>query len=149
MIDKRNLYFNTYLLSYIRTNIMFDFLSHNIKLLIIFFFFGGGRTQFSECFIVNQKNLKSILDDFEVWRQMTQKHMLKKQDKVNAWKNIKFTSKVTQQLFFCYITCTFKRTSLLLFRFKISQCVPFWIKNLQNLSKICKKGTNCLKFKSK
>ena len=45
--------------------------------------------------------------------------------------------------FFCYITCTFKRTSLLLFRFKISQCIPFWVKNLQNLSKTCKKGTNC------
>ena len=45
--------------------------------------------------------------------------------------------------FFCYITCTFKRTRLRLFRLKISQCIPFRIKNLQNLSKTCKKGTNC------
>ena len=43
---------------------------------------------------------------------------------------------------FCYITWTFKRTSLSLFRFKISQCAPFLIKNRQSLSKICKKGTN-------
>ena len=43
----------------------------------------------------------------------------------------------------CYITYTFKRTSLRLFKFNISQCVPFWNKNPQNLSKICKKGTNC------
>ena len=44
---------------------------------------------------------------------------------------------------FCYITCTFKRISHRLFRFKISQCVPFLIKNPQNISKISKKGTNC------
>ena len=36
-----------------------------------------------------------------------------------------------------------KRPSLRLFRFKIAQCVPLWIKNPQKLSKICKKGTNC------
>ena len=35
------------------------------------------------------------------------------------------------QDFFCYITCP------------ISQFVPFSIKNPRNLSKICKKGTNC------
>ena len=40
-------------------------------------------------------------------------------------------------------TQTFKRKSLRLFRFKISQSVPFLIKNQQNLPKICKKGTNC------
>ena len=31
---------------------------------------------------------------------------------------------------FCYITCTFKCKSLRLFRFKISQFVPLWIKHL-------------------
>ena len=35
------------------------------------------------------------------------------------------------------------RTSLRSLRFKISQCVHFWAKNPQKLSKICKKGTNC------
>ena len=40
-----------------------------------------------------------------------------------------------------YITCTFECTSLRLFRF--TQFVPFWIKNSQNLSIICEKGTNC------
>ena len=44
---------------------------------------------------------------------------------------------------FCYVTRTFKRMSLRLFRFKISQFVPFWIKNPQNPLKICKNGTNC------
>ena len=37
---------------------------------------------------------------------------------------------------FCYITCTFKRTSLRLFRFKISQCVPFLIEKLQKGDKL-------------
>ena len=44
---------------------------------------------------------------------------------------------------FCYITCSFKRTSLRLFRFEIAQFFPFWIENPQNLSEMCKKGSNC------
>ena len=69
------------------------------------------------------------------------------------WKSIKWL--VTQKRHFfvgfphiistrivCYIKCTFKRTSLWLRRFKISR-VPFLIEDLQNVSKICKKGTNC------
>ena len=43
----------------------------------------------------------------------------------------------------------FKSPFLWLFRFEISLFVPFWIKNPQNLSNICKKGTNCEIFKSK
>ena len=46
-----------------------------------------------------------------------------------------------QDFFVICITLIFKRTSLRIFRFKVSQFVPFWIKNPQNLSKICKKGT--------
>ena len=40
---------------------------------------------------------------------------------------IKFFCRVSpiQYRTFCYVTCTFKRTSLRLFRFKISQFVPF------------------------
>ena len=38
---------------------------------------------------------------------------------------------------FCYITCTFKRTSLWLFRFKFHNLSPL------KICKICKKGTNC------
>ena len=45
------------------------------------------------------------------------------------------------QDFLQYIKCTFKR-SLRLFRFKILKFVPFLIKNPQNISKICKKGTH-------
>ena len=45
-------------------------------------------------------------------------------------------------LFLCEITYAFKRPSLQLFKFKISQFVPFWIKNPQNLSKICKNWPN-------
>ena len=48
-----------------------------------------------------------------------------------------------QDFFFCKMTYTFKRPSLQLFRFQTAQFVPFWIKNPQNLSKICKKGSNC------
>ena len=44
-------------------------------------------------------------------------------------------------LYIIHITCTFKRTSLRLFRFKIHNLSPFWW-NLQNLYKICIKGTN-------
>ena len=51
-------------------------------------------------------------------------------------------SSISTRFFFC-ITCTFNRMSLRLSRFKISQCVPFLIKNPQSLSKICKKGKNC------
>ena len=40
-----------------------------------------------------------------------------------------------------FATCTFRRTSFQSFRF--TQFVPFCIKNSQNLSEICKKGTNC------
>ena len=46
---------------------------------------------------------------------------------------------------FCYITCTFKHTSLQLSKLKISQCFPFLIKNLQNLQK----GDKLWNFKSK
>ena len=49
---------------------------------------------------------------------------------------------------FCYITCTLKRSCLRLFRFRISQFVPFLIRNPQNLSKICKKGTNCVLYQN-
>ena len=40
---------------------------------------------------------------------------------------IEFFCRVSQisTSLFCYITCTFKRTILRFFRFKISQCVPF------------------------
>ena len=48
----------------------------------------------------------------------------------------------------CYIRCIFKRPSLRLFRFKILQFVPFWIKNPQNRSKICKKRDKLWNFKS-
>ena len=50
---------------------------------------------------------------------------------------------------FCWITVTFKRPSLRLFRFKIAQFVPFWNINPQNLSKICKNGANCEILKQK
>ena len=39
------------------------------------------------------------------------------------------------QDFFWFITCTFKRPNLRLFRFKISQCVPFCTKTTKNPSK--------------
>ena len=48
------------------------------------------------------------------------------------------TSKIWEKRFIF----TFKRTNLRLFRFKISQCVPFLIKKPQNQSKTSKKGTN-------
>ena len=42
---------------------------------------------------------------------------------------------------FCYITCTIKRTSFRLFRFKISQSVPFLIKKIRTIyRKYAKKG---------
>ena len=48
-------------------------------------------------------------------------------------------SSISTRLFF-NVKCTFKRTSIRLFRFKISESVPFLIKNPQNLLKICKRG---------
>jgi len=42
-----------------------------------------------------------------------------------------------------FLLCTFKRPSLRLLIFEIAQFVPFWIENPQNLSNICKVGTNC------
>ena len=65
--------------------------------------------------------------------------------KVTGHSKIEFFCRVSpiSTRLFCYTTFTFKRTSLWLFRSKISQLVPFWIKNPQNLSEICKKGTNC------
>ena len=44
---------------------------------------------------------------------------------------------------FCFITCTFKRTSLRLFRFKITQCFPFLHIFVRFFGFLIKKGTNC------
>ena len=63
--------------------------------------------------------------------------------KVTQRKNTEQDIFVISTRHFCNITCTFKSTSLRLFRFKISQIVLFRIKIPQNLSKICIKGTNC------
>ena len=65
--------------------------------------------------------------------------------KVTDHSKIKFFCRVSpiSTSFFCFITCTFKCTSLRLFRFKISQFVPFCkkksVKSIENMQK----GTNC------
>ena len=56
-----------------------------------------------------------------------------------------FPNKYSTRLF-CYITCTFKHTSLRLFRFTISQCVPFLIKIRKIHRKYAKRG-QIMKFK--
>ena len=62
--------------------------------------------------------------------------------KVTGHSKIKFFGRVSPNIsarLFCYITCIFKRPSLRIFWFKISQFVPFCMKTPKNPQK----GTNC------
>ena len=69
--------------------------------------------------------------------------------KVTGHSKIKFFCMVSpiSKILFCYITFAFKRTSLRVFRFKISHSVPFLIKS-ENYRKYAKMGWLC-NFKSK